>query len=141
MKNILSGFLFLTVLLFAGSCAMSDPGYVNKPNNYSNYSNLAEALRSVGGIRITGGNTIVGAENVQVFLRGGSSSIVLNTQPLYIVNNIPVGNSYSDANSIVNMREVTSIRIITGTHAVTVYGERGNHGVILIKMKEAADIK
>lgn len=139
MKNILTG-LILFIIVLGSSCASSDPGYINRPSNYANYSNLAEALRSVGGIRVTGGNTFVGEDNITVYLRGASSTIVLTTQPLYVVNNVPVGNNYNDANSIVNMREVTSIRILSGTRAVTRWGEQGTNGVILIKMKEAKDI-
>jgi len=140
MKNILTGFV-LFIIILGSSCAASDPGYINKPSNYANYTNLAEALRSVGGVRVEGSNTYVGsADNVKIYLRGGSSTILLTTQPLYVVNEVPVGNNYSDANSIVNMRDVTSIRILAGTQAVTRWGEQGTNGVILIKMKEAKDI-
>jgi outer membrane receptor for ferrienterochelin and colicin len=141
MKKILTG-LVIFVIILVSSCASSDPGYINQPSEYANYSSLAEALRSVGGVRVTGANTLVGdPSNVSVFLRGASSSIILTNQPLYVVNNVPVGNNYNDANSIVNMREVTSIRILSGTYAVTRWGEQGNSGVIMIKMKEASDIR
>ena len=140
MKHILTGLLLASIVLLGSSCASSHPGYMNEPNDYSKYTSLIEALRSVGGVRVTGGNTFVGENNITVYLRGASSSIILNTQPLYVINNVPVGNSYKDANSIINMREVTSIRIITGTHAVTRWGVDGNNGVILIKMREAKDL-
>jgi len=139
MKNILTGFIIF-VIIFSSSCASSDQGYINEPSDYGSYISLAEALRSVGGVRVTGGNTLAGqANNISVFLRGASSTIELSTQPLYVVNNVPVGNSYNDANSIINMREVTSIRILSGTQAVTRWGNEGNAGVIMIKMKEAKD--
>lgn len=141
MKNALSVFT-LFIIMLGSSCASSDSGYINQPSNYANYTNLGEALRSVGGVRVEGGNTLVGSkDNIKVYLRGASNTIELSTQPLYVINNVAIGNSYSDANSIVNMREVTSIRILAGTQAVTRWGEQGTNGVIMIKMREADDIK
>ncbi len=140
MKKLITGILIFSLVVIGGSCKNQDPGYIQQPNDFTRYTTLVEALRSIGGLRITGGNTLVGIENITIHTRG-ESTFVLNTQPLFVVNNVPVGTNYSDANSIVDMKQVTSIRVLTGTHAVTRWGEEGNHGVILIKMREAKDVK
>ena len=130
MKIFVKFVLAMSVVTLMYGCAGSE-GVASKPRDFSAYTDLAGALRSVGGLQITGtGN------NIMITLRG-QGSINLNTQPLYVVNNVPLGNNYSHANSVVNPAEITSIRILSGAQATTVWGEDGNHGVILIKTKNA----
>ncbi len=128
MKNFVKVFYALALLAVISSCTSTE-GTTNQPKDFSSYSDLASALRSIGGLQVSGTG-----DNIIVTLRG-MSTIKLNTQPLYVVNNIPVGNAYSDANSMVNPSEITSIRVLRGSSATTIYGEDGNAGVILIKTK------
>ena len=120
--------LVLSICTLVFACAGTE-GVANKPKDFSSYTDLASALRSVGGLQVSGtGNDII------VTLRG-ISTLALNTQPLYVVNNVPVGNDYSHANSIINPAEITSIQVLRGAQATTVWGEDGNHGVIAIRTK------
>ena len=128
MKTFVKTLCILSLAVFMFACAGTE-GTTTKPRDFSNYTNLAAALRSIGGLQVSGTG-----DNIIVTLRG-LASINLNTQPLYVVNNIPVGNAYSHANSMVNPADITSIRVLRGAQATTVYGEDGNHGVILIKTK------
>lgn len=128
MKTFIKGFSVLLIIAMIGACTSTE-GTTNKPKDFSSYSDLASALRSIGGLQISGTG-----DNIIVTLRG-QSSLKLNTQPLFVVNNIPVGNAYADANNMVNPSEITSIRVLRGASATTIYGEDGNSGVILIKTK------
>lgn len=121
-------FYTLAFMAMISACTGTE-GATHKSKDFSSYTDLASALRSIGGLQVSGtGNNII------VSLRG-QSSINLNTQPLFVVNNIPVGNTYSDANGMINPSEITSIKILRGASATTIYGEDGNSGVILIKTK------
>lgn len=128
MKTFVKVLYALAFVTMISSCASTE-GTTNQPKDFSSYSDLASALRSIGGLQVSGTG-----DNIIVTLRG-MSTIKLNTQPLYVVNNIPVGNAYSDANSMVNPSEITSIRVLRGASATTIYGEDGNAGVIVIKTK------
>lgn len=128
MKTLVKVLCILFIAGMSYSCSSTE-GVSGNPKDFSSYTDLAGALRSVGGLQVSGTG-----DNVIVTLRG-MSTLQLNTQPLYVVNNVPVGNAYANANSIVNPSEITSIRVLRGSSATTIYGEDGNHGVILIKTK------
>lgn len=130
MKTFAKALCILSMIGLMVSCAGTE-GATKPVKDYSNYTDLAAALRSIGGLQVSGTG-----ENIIVTLRG-ISTIKLNTQPLYVVNNVPVGNAYANANSIVNPAQITSIRVLRGAQATTMYGEDGNHGVILIKTKDS----
>lgn len=133
MKTALRITLFCLVFCVAASCAGTDD-YNRKAKDFTQYATLAEAIRSVGGI-VTGGNTMAGVNQAVVSLRG-QSSIVLNTQPLYVVNNVPIGTNYNNANTLVHPSNIVSIRIIRGTTGSAIYGEDANNGVIVIRTKD-----
>ncbi len=134
MKKALR-FTFIAFLAaFVMGCTSTKEGYYKEPHDFSRYANLSEAIRSVGG-NVTGGNTMAGVNNAKVRLRG-QASIVLQTQPLYVLNNIPVGNDYNIANNLVHPANIESIRILPGTSASILYGEPANHGAILIRTKD-----
>mmetsp|Transcript_12943 Transcript_12943/g.17996 ORF Transcript_12943/g.17996 Transcript_12943/m.17996 type:complete len:132 (+) Transcript_12943:32-427(+) len=128
MKSFVKVLCMMSLVGFMYSCAGTE-GTTGNTKDFSSYTDLAGALRSVGGLQVSGTG-----DNIIVTLRG-MSTFNLNTQPLYVVNNVPVGNTYSNANSMVNPAEITSIRVLRGSSATTIYGEDGNHGVILIKTK------
>ena len=88
---------------------------------------LADVLRKNSSLNITGNG-----DNIRIQVRG-SGSFQLNTEPLYVVDGVPMGNSYARANSAVNPNQIVSVRVLRSQSEVTVYGEDGNHGVILIK--------
>ena len=128
MKTLTRALCLVSLIGLMYGCAGTE-GTNTKPKDFSNYTNLAAALRSIGGLQVSGTG-----DDIIVTLRG-LSSISLQTQPLYVVNNIPVGNDYGSANSMVNPADITSIRVLRGAQATTIYGEDGNHGVILIRTK------
>lgn len=129
MKNFIKLLGFAIVFTIGQSCSTTGTAQKKSAADYSSYTNLADILRSQPGVVVDGqGN------NVQIRIRG-ISSITLNTQPLFVVNNVPLGNSYASANNAIIPANITSIRILRNTHELTTYGELGTNGVIKIKTK------
>jgi TonB-dependent SusC/RagA subfamily outer membrane receptor len=63
----------------------------------------------------------------------GASSLLLSTEPLFVVDGITV-NSISDIQPLM----VKSIQVLKGSSAA-IYGSRGANGVILINLIKAGD--
>lgn len=72
-----------------------------------------------------------GMRRVIVKVRGGSSSLTGNTDPLILVDGVP----FPDPNSVIGVSpdQVDHIEVVT--HAVTQFGSRGTNGVINIILK------
>ena len=77
----------------------------------------------------------------------GNNSLVGNSQPLYVVDGIPINNDnfgqagrwggtdYGDGLTSLNQDDIKSITILKGPNAASLYGQRGANGVILITTK------
>ncbi len=90
---------------------------------------LTDMLRTVSGIRITGAG-----EGTSIKIRN-SSSILLSTEPLFVIDGIPVGNDFAYIYNAVDPIQVEKIRVIKDSTAAF-YGSRGANGVIEITLKK-----
>lgn len=91
---------------------------------YASYRNIYDMIRGeVAGVQVNG-NSI----RIQ-----GASSLMLSTEPLFVVDGSVV-NSISD----IQPYNVKSIEILKGSSA-SIYGSRGANGVILIKLIGSGD--
>ena len=88
---------------------------------YSSYTSIYDMLRTQPGVMVNGRRVII----------QGISTFYGNTEPLYILDGMPVSNI--DA---IPPRQVKSIDILKGA-STSVYGSRGANGVIIITMKKA----
>ncbi|MDH3648746.1 MAG: TonB-dependent receptor plug domain-containing protein [Saprospiraceae bacterium] len=124
--------LVIFVFTFSG-CYSSDQirSVDHIGTDYSILSNLAEVLRRQGGLDVKG----IG-DQVQVHIRG-MNSFRLNTEPLYIINNMPVGQSYADANSALNVKDIVAVQVLRSYSETNSYGELGRNGVIKIRTRTA----
>ncbi len=68
------------------------------------------------------------------FLASGTNSFQGSSEPLYVVDNFIVGNSFSEVEDVVNSSDVRSIEVIKSADA-SFYGARGGSGVIKITTK------
>lgn len=78
---------------------------------------------------------------VRVLIRG-TNSINLTTDPLYIVDGMPinvgaagVGSSNISPMSLINQNDIETIEILKDAAATAIYGSRGSNGVIIITTK------
>jgi len=93
--------------------------------------NITEALSGkVAGIAITTTGAGVGAPT-KVVLRGNRSLQSNGSQPLYVVDGIPVGGSIAD----IAPDNIASISVLKGGNAAALYGSRANNGAIIVTTK------
>lgn len=92
--------------------------------------NVTESLQGkVAGVQITG----QGGPGAQprVLIRG-ISTINLSTDPLYVVDGIPMGTSIN----FLSNNEIESMEVLKDASASAIYGSRASNGVILITTKK-----
>ncbi|HTE11520.1 MAG TPA: SusC/RagA family TonB-linked outer membrane protein [Chitinophagaceae bacterium] len=114
-------------------------------------NNVANALTGkVAGVNATGISTGPGGSS-RVVIRG-NGSLTGNSQPLYVINGMPIDNSVpggsatpngittnvdrGDGIGAINPDDIESITVLKGGTAAALYGSRGANGVILITTKK-----
>lgn len=93
------------------------------------------------GVVIESGSGKLG-QGIKIRIRG-TSSIGASSQPLYVVDGIPlVSNSQSDANNEptnpladINPNDIESVEVLKDASAAAIYGARASNGVVLITTK------
>ncbi len=83
----------------------------------------------VSGISVTRTGGGVGAES-KVLLRG-NRSINGSSQPLYVVDGVPMNSDISN----ISPDDIESITVLKGANAAALYGSRANNGVIVVTTK------
>ncbi|TFH46572.1 MAG: SusC/RagA family TonB-linked outer membrane protein, partial [Bacteroidia bacterium] len=110
-------------------------------------SNIVNAFQGkLSGVQIS--NTDGGvASGVRILIRGVNSlSASGNTQPLFVVDGVPISNATTDAGayggkdygnmaSDINPADVENISVLKGASAAALYGSRAVNGVVLITTK------
>lgn len=83
--------------------------------------------------RVAGLQVSVSGQNVSVIIRGISTIGGGDSQPLYILNNIPV-----DASTLLNVNpnDVSSIDVFKETASTSIFGSQGASGVIAVYTKD-----
>lgn len=84
------------------------------------------------GLWVSAGSGQPGSSNVNVLIRG-ASSINGGTNPLYIMDGVPI-----DANRFasINFNDVESVNVLKDASATSIYGSRAANGVIVITTKK-----
>ncbi len=97
------------------------------------------------GVQVTSQNGMAGA-SINVKVRG-TNSISAGSQPLYVIDGIPVSSGDFSANntgsgfnalSDLNPNDIESIQILKDAAAASIYGSRGANGVVLITTKKGS---
>lgn len=93
----------------------------------------------VSGVQIT---SVDGSPGSPVAVRVRGVGTVGNTQPLYVIDGIPLGNPSGDGNSggsnplsTINPADIESISVLKDASASALYGVRAANGVVLITTK------
>lgn len=116
-------------------------------------NNVANGLTGkIAGVNATGLSTGPGGSS-RVVIRG-NGSLTGNSQPLYVINGMPIDNSVpggsslpnglgtkagtdrGDGISAINPDDIESMTVLKGGAAAALYGSRGANGVILITTKK-----
>lgn len=115
----------------------------------SREANIVDALNAkVAGVQVVrqGGSAGAGSS---ILIRG-TSSVSGNNQPLFVVDGIPINNTfrssigtasgvdYSNRAIDINPNDIESISVLKGPAATALYGIQGGNGVIVITTKKGA---
>ncbi len=76
--------------------------------------------------------------SLSVRIRGGSSSLYGNNEPLYILDGVPYQPGPGGSLSGINPYDIESIKVLKDAADITMYGSRGANGVIVIKTKRGS---
>ncbi len=115
-------------------------------------ANVATTLAGkMAGVQVTRSANGAGGSS-RVIIRG-ANSLVGNSQPLYVIDGIPMDNQnprapgssggidYGDGISNINPEDIETISVLKGPNAAALYGQRGSNGVILITTKSGKSRK
>ncbi len=114
-------------------------------------SNFTSALSGkIAGVQVTGGTGAPGS-STNVVLRG-YANIGRGTQPLYVIDGVPVTNTNQNYNTNgadvnrtvdfgngindINAGDIESMSVLRGSAATAMYGSAGANGVIMITTKK-----
>ncbi len=113
--------------------------------------NVVNSLQGkLSGVQITNSSGNVGAGS-RIIIRG-MSTLTGNNQPLFVVDGVPIINSYSDlgsysgtdygnSSSDINPSDIENVSILKGANAAALYGSRAVNGVVLITTKSGKGTK
>ena len=101
----------------------------------------------VAGVVITDSSEPGGGTGISI---RGTNSILGGTQPLYVVDGIPIdplsdaegnagGGQSQNSISNINPNDIDKIEVLKDAAATAVYGARGANGVVIITTKSASD--
>ncbi len=118
--------MLLVLLLGASACSTTqqvDQETREAPNRsgivVNNPLSLADFL-----IRVPG---------VFVDERFGTTRVLIRGQrPLYVINGMPIGRSYWEANNLVHPNDIKTVEVLRGIDATTRFGSLGGGGAIVI---------
>ena len=115
-------------------------------------ANMANTLSGkFAGVQVTRAGNGAGGSS-RVIIRG-ANSLAGSSQPLYVVDGIPIDNGnvkaptnwggidYGDGISNVNPDDIETISVLKGPNAAALYGQRGSNGVVLITTKNGKILK
>lgn len=109
-------------------------------------ANVANALSGkVAGVQVS--RAASGASGSSKVVIRGNNSLIGNSQPLYVVDGVPIdnqnlsaadqwgGTDYGDGIGNINADDIETMSVLKGPNAAALYGQRGSNGVILITTK------
>ena len=73
-----------------------------------------------------------------VFVRGAGPNAVVTLRgayPLYVIDGVPVGYSYADANALVSPMDVAAVEVLNGIEARPIYGMQATNGAIVVRTR------
>ena len=93
-----------------------------------------EPLEKVLQGRVAGVSVSRTPDGIAVRIRGGSS-VYGNSEPLYILDGMPIQPGPNGALTGLNPNDIESIKVLKDAADTAIYGVRGANGVIVIKTK------
>ena len=109
--------------------------------NMSSISNFDAGLQGMAsGVSVLSQSGKLGAPS-SIKIRG-ANSITLGTEPLWVIDGMPVfndpngvGSSNQNPMSLINPNDIESVTVLKDAAALSIYGSRGSNGVIIVTTK------
>ncbi|MBP7359564.1 MAG: TonB-dependent receptor [Prevotella sp.] len=131
---------------FTGAASLMGADKLEKKND----ANFVKTLEGgVTGVQMNNSSSMPGTWG-SVFVRG-RTSLNSGTQPLYVIDGVPVNsdadgmnstsNNMIDPMSSVNPNDIESVTVLKDAAATAIYGSRAGNGVIVIKTKNGSQGK
>jgi TonB-linked SusC/RagA family outer membrane protein len=102
----------------------------------------------VAGVNISSAGGV--GSSSRITIRGESSLSIMNNQPLFVIDGVPIGNDgtnntggadYGNSASEINPADIESINVLKGPAAAALYGSRAARGAIVITTKKGSNRK
>ena len=103
----------------------------DKQLTYSNGTLVQKLNGQAAGVVVGNENSPGGVPKVRI---RGITSVNSNSNPLYIVDDVPINNISS-----INPDDIASVEVLKDASATALYGVRGANGVVIIKTKKGGD--
>jgi TonB-dependent SusC/RagA subfamily outer membrane receptor len=98
-------------------------------------SHPGEPIEKILANRVSGVVVSRSAEGYLVVQIRGTSTFNSSTEPLYVIDGVPVSPGPGGALAGINPYDIESIRVLKDAASTAEYGSRGANGVIVIKLK------
>ena len=106
--------------------------YIRSQDIFSSVNTVEQALQGrVAGLLVTNSSGAPGS-SANITLRG-FSSLGSNSQPLYVLDGLPVSGNIND---IINVHDIDNITVLKDFSASSLYGSRAANGAIIINSKK-----
>ncbi|MEM7373047.1 MAG: TonB-dependent receptor plug domain-containing protein [Bacteroidota bacterium] len=106
-----------------------DPNVIIPDNTQASVNSWENLFRKVASVEVQGSYP-----NLSLRIRG-ANSIHMTTEPLYVLEGIPLGHDFSSLARATTPSDVKSIRVVKGPDAA-LYGARGSNGVVVVTLKK-----
>lgn len=131
---------------FTGAAAVVDKDAIEKKSD----ANFVKALEgAVSGVQMNNSTSMPGSWG-SIYVRG-RGSLNSGTQPLYVIDGVPVNsdydsmssttNNYTDPMASINPNDIESVTVLKDAAATAIYGSRAGNGVIVVTTKKGAQGK
>lgn len=128
---------------FTGAASKVDGAVVEKKSD----ANFVKALEgTITGVQMNNSSSMPGTWG-SVYVRG-RASLNSGTQPLYVIDGVPVNSDYdtmssssnnaTDPMASINPTDIESVTVLKDAAATAIYGARAGNGVIVITTKKGA---
>lgn len=128
---------------FTGAASKVDGAVVEKKSD----ANFVKALEgTITGVQMNNSSSMPGTWG-SVYVRG-RASLNSGTQPLYVIDGVPVNSDYDTMSSTsnnamdpmasINPTDIESVTVLKDAAATAIYGARAGNGVIVITTKKGA---
>ncbi len=129
MRNFIKLFLTSSLIVLIIGCYASNGSVTKKDTDRDiQYTSLIQILRGKPGLKITSSG-----ESYTVLIRA-ERSFFENNEPLYMLDDVVIGNTYREATAGIEPSEVAHADVITPANAGR-FGGRGGNGVIIFRSK------